>query len=111
MDEVANSVGALGEASDAVAGTDGLKLQKALAELQVAAIQAGDVIGPFVLTVVSRIGTVADAFAALPGPAQWVALAQAGRPASVGPCASHGGPRHTHRNITSLALGRAVERD
>lgn len=90
MGEVEGSSGALGEAFDA-AQTDGKKITQALVDLQVAAIRAGEILGPFVSTVASGISTVADAFSALPGPAQAVILAFAGIMAAVGPITSVAG--------------------
>lgn len=91
LDEVAGSAGALDEAFNAASDTDGFKMKQALVDLQTAAIEAGDVIAPFVATVVGGTADVASAFASLPGPAQTVVLAFAGILAAVGPLTSIGG--------------------
>lgn len=104
MDEVAGSTGALGEAFDAAAGTDGFKMKQALVDLQVAAIAAGDVIGPFVASVLGGVADIASAFASLPGPAQTVVLAFAGILAATGPLLSIGGKLLTNWKSISSGL-------
>lgn len=100
--ETKDSTGALGEAFDA-AHTDGQDMRQSLADLQVAAIKAGDTIAPFVATVARGIGSVAEAFASLPGPAQQVVLAFAAILAATGPILSIGGKLIS--NWKSIASG------
>lgn len=103
LEEVAGSAGALDEAFNAASGTDGFKMKQALADLQVAAIEAGDVIAPFVATVVGGVSDIIGVFSQLPGPAQQVILAFAGILMASGPLLSIGG--RLVSNWKSIASG------
>lgn len=116
LEETAGSAGDLAEALGAATGTDGHKAKQAFVDLQVAAIQAADVIMPFATMATGAISDVANAFAALPGPAQQVVLAMAAVLAATGPLLSIGGKLLTSwKSISSgletLALKAMYARD
>lgn len=105
---VANAAGMTGEAFDAAAGTDGFKMKQAFAELQVALIEAGDMIAPFVATVAGGLSTVAEAFSMLPGPIQSLVVGFAALLAAVGPLMTVGGKIAASWALLSAAFDKAA---
>lgn len=88
---VTDSVGMTDEAFQAATETAEFKMQKALSHVKIALIEAGEYIAPFVTSVAGGLSTVAEAFAAMPGPVQKLVVGFAGLLAAVGPIASIGG--------------------
>jgi TP901 family phage tail tape measure protein len=82
---VQDHAGALGDAFNVVAQTDGFKMRQAFESLKVSMIQAGDVIVPLITDVVGWVGKLAGVFGSLPGPVQMVLLGFLGLAAAAGP--------------------------
>jgi TP901 family phage tail tape measure protein len=91
FDTVKNSAGLTSEAFATAAGSGMFKMQQAWADLQVALIQAGQVIIPMVTGVITVIGNLDSKFADLPGPAQAVVLGFLAFVAAAGPLLAIGG--------------------
>lgn len=89
--DLKSSAGSLDTAFDAVAKTTGFKLNQAWADIQVAAIKVGDVVGPIVANLASSVAGLATAFADLPKPAQDALLIFGGYAAVLGPLLSIAG--------------------
>lgn len=85
LDATANSTGALDTAFGLASDTAGFKMKQAWAEVQVALIQAGDVILPIVSGVAGAIGKLAEEFTGLPHPVQVAVIALLGLAAAAGP--------------------------
>ena len=85
FDATKNSAGAMGDAFAVVAQTDGFKMKQALAQLQVALIEIGDILLPFAAKAGEAIADLAKWFSDLPEPIQQAAVA-------LGALAAAGGP-------------------
>lgn len=106
FDALEDSTGALSEAFDAAASRDGFKMEQALAQLQAAMIQIGDVIVPLVADFAAFASTVIGAFTSLPEPIQKAIIMFGGLVAAVGPLMSIGG-----RLLKSWdQIGRAIDK-
>lgn len=91
FDELTDTVGATDDAFEVMSETAGFKMQQAWVDMQAALVQAGDVILPVVTGIVEAVGTLAQGFGSLPGPAQTAALGILGVVAAVGPLTRLGG--------------------
>lgn len=85
LDAVKGSAGSLDEAFKGVSDTAGFKMKQAWADVQVALIQAGDIIMPIVSGIAGAVADVASAFGDLPAGAQIAVLAIVGVAAAIGP--------------------------
>jgi TP901 family phage tail tape measure protein len=85
MAGVADHLGALEGAFQAAKESDAFKLQQAVAELQVAAIELGAALTPLVATLAGFGGSAAKAFSGLPGAAQDVIILAGALAFAVGP--------------------------
>jgi len=85
MGRLGDTTGSLDTAFSAVADTSAFKMKQAFADIQVALIQVGAVLLPFVATMAKGIGDLAGWFSDLPGPVQNVAIALAAVAAAAGP--------------------------
>jgi TP901 family phage tail tape measure protein len=90
MKSVAESTGATGAAFEAASDTGAFQMRQALAEVQVALIQVGDVLLPLAADVAQFAGTLVSAFDALPQPVKTATLAFLGVVAAAGPVISIG---------------------
>lgn len=112
FDTVANSAGLTSEAFGAMAETSGFKMKQAWAEVQVALIQAGDVIMPIVSGVAGAFGHLATIFSDLPGPVQLIVIGLLGLVAAAGPVLMVGGSliknfKEIKSAMSSLGTGAA----
>lgn len=91
LEETADSAGDLRDAFEAAQRAEGFEMKQALVDLQVAAIQAGDVIAPFVAKVASGASSVTESFSQMSSSGQTVVVALAAVLAGAGPVLSIGG--------------------
>lgn len=101
IDAVTDSAGRAGEAFSNAADTDAFKLEQALAEIQTAMIELGNVLLPIVADIAGGIAGLARFFADLPGPVQTVIAALGGLLAVGGPVVFIAGS--LVRNLQTLA--------
>lgn len=85
FDSLANTTGALDDAFGKASETTGFKMRQAWADVQVAAIQAGDVLLPLAGDLASALADLVGWFSKLPKPAQDGLLILAGYGAIIGP--------------------------
>jgi TP901 family phage tail tape measure protein len=85
IDKTVNSQGALQRVVDQFVQTPTFKFQKAMQQLQLAAISLGDALIPVFVKILDVVTTAARGFAALPGPVKNVAAALLVLGAAVGP--------------------------
>jgi TP901 family phage tail tape measure protein len=85
MAAVADSSGALGDAFSVTAETGGFKMRQALAEIQAAMIQVGDILLPIAAQIGSAVADLVGWFSNLPGPVLDVVVALGGLAAVGGP--------------------------
>lgn len=88
IDAVTDSTGALDEAFASLQETDEFKARQAMADLQVAAIQAGSVMAPVLADLAGLVGDVAQAFVSLPDPVQRLIIILGAVAAAAGPAAT-----------------------
>jgi TP901 family phage tail tape measure protein len=91
FDTVRDSVGATNEAFDAMAGTSGFKMKKAWTDLQVAMIQAGDIIMPIAAGIADGVALLATGFSELPSPVKTIVVGFLALVAAAGPLLIVGG--------------------
>ena len=83
--DMADTTGTIDQAFATMSETTGFKVRQALADLQAALIELGEILLPVVADVMGALTTMAKAFADLPKPIQNVILAAGGLLAAFGP--------------------------